>query len=412
MSATIGVPLRAQGAERAQTQVSGQSYNLAIGYLRAFVTMLVIAHHAVLPYHPFAPPPAASFTAEPRLWRVFPVSDSRRWEGFSWFTGFNDVFFMSLMFFLSGLFVWNSLQRKGSGAFVRDRFLRLGLPFVIGAGLIAPLAYYPAYLAASAHPSLLDFARQWISQRDWPSGPAWFLWLLLAFDCIAAGLFARSRKWGEAIGRLTANASSRPARLYWMLVAVSAAVYIPMSITFTPFAWAAFGPFTFQTSRLFHYAVYFLAGLGVGAWGIDRGLLARDGKLASRWWLWLLAALPAYLLLAAIVVAAMGAPGAMHRWETIGGGSFALSCAASGFAFLALFVRFAKKPRRIFDSLRDNAYGMYLVHYAFASWLPYALLRAPMSGLAKGSVATVGAVVLSWGFVALIRRIPAVERVT
>jgi hypothetical protein len=26
---------------------------------------------------------------------------------------------------------------------------------------------------------------------EWPSGPAWFLWLLLAFDVVAALVFAR-----------------------------------------------------------------------------------------------------------------------------------------------------------------------------------------------------------------------------
>src|SRR5215510_7107985 len=87
-------------------------FNFAIGYLRAFVTVLVLAHHAALAYHPFAPPPSASLNAEPRLWPAFPVVDSQRWMGFALFVGFNDIFFMSLMFLLSGLFVWNSLKRK------------------------------------------------------------------------------------------------------------------------------------------------------------------------------------------------------------------------------------------------------------------------------------------------------------
>lgn len=39
-------------------------YNVAIGYLRAFVTMLVVAHHAALAYHPFAPAPVASLIVQ------------------------------------------------------------------------------------------------------------------------------------------------------------------------------------------------------------------------------------------------------------------------------------------------------------------------------------------------------------
>lgn len=390
--------------------VKSVQYNVAIGYLRAFVTVLVVAHHAVLAYFQYAPPPS-SFTAEPRLWRAFPVVDSARWPGFTWFVGFNDVFFMSLMFFLSGLFVWNSLQRKGAAKFLRERVVRLGIPFLFAAALIAPVAYYPAYLQATQSPALAGYLRAWFSFRDWPAGPAWFIWLLLAFDCIAAALYRLNPRWGDSVGRLTSGAARRPFVFFALLVAVSAAVYIPMSLIFTPMSWAALGPFTFQTSRLLHYFVYFVAGIAVGMWGIDRGLLAPDGKLARRWWLWLIRSQLAYSVIVAIIIAAAVAPARMTLWMTVGGFAFALSCAASGLAFLALFVRFVKKPRRLFDSLRDNAYGIYVVHYAFVSWVQYALLPASMSGFAKGVTALVGALILSWGVVAALRRIPAVRRV-
>jgi hypothetical protein len=42
------------------------------------------------------------------------------------------------MFFLSGLFVWKSLERKGRARFLRDRVLRLGLPFIAAAAVVAP----------------------------------------------------------------------------------------------------------------------------------------------------------------------------------------------------------------------------------------------------------------------------------
>src|SRR5215472_15653114 len=75
-------------------------YNVPIGYLRAFVTLLVLAHHAVLGYVIFAPPPPASLIDQPRFWLAFPVVDTQRWGGFTSFVAFNDTFFMSLMFFI------------------------------------------------------------------------------------------------------------------------------------------------------------------------------------------------------------------------------------------------------------------------------------------------------------------------
>ena len=85
--------------------------------------------------------------------------------------------------------------------------------------------------------------------------------------------------------------------------------------------------------------------------------------------------------------------------------AFVLSCAASSFLFLALFVRFARKPNRVMDSLSANAFGIYLVHYACVSWLQLALLASPLSGAAKGTLVFTGAVLLSWGLSAAARRL-------
>jgi peptidoglycan/LPS O-acetylase OafA/YrhL len=408
LAPALAEPVR--GLEPESPSKSSNAFDNAIGSLRAIITLLVVAHHAVLAYQPFAPAPPASLTAQPRLWGAFPIVDSHKWPGFGLFTAFNDMFFMALMFFLSGLFVWGSLRRKGSGKFLRGRALRLGLPFAVAAAVVAPLAYYPAYLQTLQRgASGLGFWRQWLSLGNWPAGPAWFLWVLLAFDAVAAGLFLLAPSWGDRLGRLTAAAS--PIVFWVLLVAVSAAAYIPMVIAFNPFAWASFGPFFFQTSRIFHYLAYFLAGVAVGAYGLQRGLLAPDGTLARRWWLWSSAAVVVFGAALGVIIAALSAHPVTRGLEIAGDFAFVLSCATSGFAFLALFVRFARNRNRVFDSLRDNAYGIYLLHYAFVSWLQYALLQAPLSGLVKGVTVSLGALALSWGATAALRRSSAVARV-
>ncbi|MFL6463394.1 MAG: acyltransferase family protein [Bryobacteraceae bacterium] len=386
-------------------------YNFAAGYLRAFLTVLVLAHHAVLAYISFAPPPSRSLLTQPQWWLAFPVVDSHRWAGFDLLVGFNDVFFMSLMFFLSGLFVWNSLRRKGASAFLHDRALRLGVPFLVAVAVLAPLAYFPAYLMTGSGASLGAFGKQWLSLGHWPSGPAWFLSILLAFDCLAAALWAKFPHWGTSLGRALSRVWRTPWTSFLFLVAVSALAYIPMTLAFNPMSWTTFGPFTFQTSRLFHYAVYFLIAIVLGAVGLDRGLLARDGKLARRWTRWLTAAFLAFGLQVVVGLTALSAHTAIPMWTTLAGFTFVLSCAASSFACLALFARFAARRFCMFDSLRDNAYGIYLVHYAFVSWLQYALLKAALPTATKGLFVFLGALALSWATVAALRRIPAVARV-
>jgi len=61
-------------------------------------------------------------------------------------------------------------------------------PF-FAAGLLAPLGYYPVYLQLGGDTHFGSYARAWLALGKWPAGPAWFLWVLLVFDCVAALFF-------------------------------------------------------------------------------------------------------------------------------------------------------------------------------------------------------------------------------
>jgi|SRR5208337_4520590 len=412
----MGASAKAVLAQSLSAAESGRTsrarHNVALAYLRTFVVILVLAHHTSLAYFPKVPLTRTSLLVQPRLWKAFPILDSHRWTGFAIFAVFNDMFFMSLLFFLSGLFVWNSLERKGTRTFIRDRMLRLALPFIFAAAIVAPLANYPAYATRNADPSVAGFLRQWLSLGEWPSGPAWFIWVLLVFDCVAAALFVKSPKFGERLGKLSSNANRHPARFFGLLIGMSALVYIPMVIPLGADYWTAFGPFHFQTSRIVHYAVYFFMGVGVGAYGVERGLLAPDGMLARHWLRWTIAMPVAFIPVVAwgVSVAWLSRNVSPIVLGLIGGPVLPLSCAASCFGFLALFVRFANRRTRALDSLSDNEYGMYLIHYALVSWLAYAMLAAPLPAVAKFALVFAGVVALSWSTSAALRRIPGVAR--
>jgi len=388
------------------------AYNVALGYLRGFLVVLVMAHHSVIAYIDVTLPRSKSLGAAPYYWRAFPVVDHVHAAVFGLFTAFNDDFFMSLMFFVSGLFVWSSLRRKGAATFVRDRLLRLGIPFVFAAAIVAPLAYYPSYLLMGER-GISGFVHEWLSMGDWPTGPAWFVWLLLTFDLAIGMVFRMLPTFGKALGNLTQNARAHPARFFLLLVAASAVAYTPMVILFGPMSWTSVGPFQFQTARVFHYAIYLLAGVGVGAYGIDRGLLASNGLLARHWARWTTLALTIFVLSVAFFLILLAQLHAMPAaaWGAIGGVVFATTCATLSFAFLAMFVRFATRRFWIFDSLSDNEYGMYLIHYMFVSWLQFAILRFAMPALAKGAFVFLGTLLLSWGASAALRSIPRIRQI-
>ncbi|MBI2213858.1 MAG: acyltransferase [Acidobacteria bacterium] len=386
-------------------------WNAPFGHLRMFVTLMVVAHHAVLAYLPMSPPPATSL--DPGLyWAAFPIVDSAKWKGIELFVTFNDTFFMSLMFLISGLFVWPALRRKGTAAFLRDRALKLGVTFVVGAGLLAPLAYSATYAAIDAPQG--SFWSQWLSIGKWPAGPAWFLWVLLAFGCAAALVHALAPSRLEAFGRIAGRFGERPALFFVALVLVSSIGYLPMAAAFNPMEWFGAGPFFVQTSRVAHYAIYFIAGVALGAFGVNRGLLSTDGRLARRWPLWIATSLVLFAVAITTWVIILstipnGGPGLALR--SLGNFAFTLTCAATSLAFVAIALRFARRSNAIADSLGANAFGIYLVHYACTTWLQFALLDVPLSGAAKGSLVFLSAVVASWLVSALLGRIPVIGRI-
>jgi peptidoglycan/LPS O-acetylase OafA/YrhL len=380
-------------------------------YLRAFIVLLVLLHHSVLAY-------AVMWPAQPRAFDIFPapIVDPQRWTGFDALAVFNDTFFMALMFLLSGLFVWPSLERKGGARFLRDRFLRLGVPFAVAAGILMPLAYYPSYAVTGADPGFLAYARAWLSLGFWPSGPAWFIWLLLVFDVVAAGVYMLGHRWAaNTRAALHDGMYSPPAAFVALLLVVSALVYVPMELVFGADRWLTLGPFSFQSSRLLLYAIYFLVGLRIGAAGTENGFLARNAGLAQRWPIWVSAGLAAYALRLAIIITLILPVARAHQplpltVRLLSDLTVILCCGTISFAFIALFRRFAVAHHPVFDSLSASSYGMYLIHYPVVVWLQFALLAVAPGPVAKGAMVFVGSVGLSWGIVVVLRRVPVIAR--
>lgn len=363
--------------------------------------MIVLAFHSVLPYLAFLPPTPYPFDSAPYQWLAFPIVDSQRWFGFDLFCAWQDVGLMSLMFFLSGLFVPSSLANKGSWKFLSDRLMRIGLPMAFAIIFLAPLAYYAAFRTTAADPGVDAYWLAWQALPFWPCGPQWFLGQLLAFNILAAVTHRFVPGRDRRLVRLVAFTGGNPVRSMVALGTISALVYIPLMLVYSPFAWINIGPMAFQPSRLLHYLVYFVAGVAVGAHGLDRGLLDCDGELARQWMAWLAAAIAGFLLWAAPTSATLADWSCAPLVTKFAAGlGFAVACATSCLASLAISLRFAHWRASAFDSLSDNAYRIYLIHYVFAVWLQYALLSTGLVAIGKAAIAFGGTLIMSWSIAA------------
>lgn len=377
--------------------------NAALDRARTFITMLVLIHHSVIAY------------------TYYGHTDRQSFLGFDGVVLFNDSFFMSAMFFLSGLFVWPSLQRKGTGWFLRDRWWRLGLPFIICALILMPIAYYAVELRLHPNVSFTAFWWRTVTVGPWPSGPAWFVWVLLALDVLAAVVYRAAPACVEAIGRLSLASFARPGLFFWALLIGSIIVYVPAVLHFGASRWFAAGPVAIQASRILLYLLYFFAGVGIGAVPFDKGLLAGDGGLARRWPVWLAATIATYSCIIALIYIKHGVlPDVTHQplwWEIAYALAFVSYSAAQTFNVLALFLRFSNDGSSILDPLRDSAYGIYLIHYVPVLWLQYALYDISLSpvmqvsAIIKAVIVFVLTLATSWAATAALRKIPGATRV-
>ncbi|MFM8932330.1 MAG: acyltransferase family protein, partial [Gemmataceae bacterium] len=227
----------------------------SIDQLRASITVVVVGFHAALGYVTFL---VSTYQDTSGSIPVAPVVDEVRWAGFDLFFAFNDTFFMALMFFISGLFVVPSLERKGVTFFCKDRAWRLGAPFLLGVLFLSPVAYYPHSILTGSDLGYFAFWRDMILIGPWSPGPLWFIWMLLAFNLLVPPV-CRVIQWlgfgGLNNGGLERGVRRDPFFFFLVMIILSIVSYMPVFGLFGPLYWVTSGPIAnFQVSRVFLYS--------------------------------------------------------------------------------------------------------------------------------------------------------------
>jgi hypothetical protein len=302
--------------------------------------------------------------------------------------------------------VWPTLRSRGVGTFLRDRLLRLGLPFLVGAAVVMPLAYYPSWLAAGQRPGYLGYWLDFL-KNGWSPGPLWFIWLLLFFDVIAALIFLLLRKRN---GGFVARSGWKA---FLILFVVCFFAYVPLLTRFGFGTWIPFffPPLYFQLPRILLYLTWFFAGVLIGSNGIRSGFMAEGSAFARHWPLWIGACVVAYNLLWFVPGGIESAHGSKELRDLSSVIFWVLSCCASCFGFLALFRGVLTARSKWMDSVTRAAYIMYMVHYAFVTWTQYLLLGVTIFAGIKFAITFVVVAGASWVTARLLLKVPVLRSV-
>ncbi|MDO3383333.1 acyltransferase family protein [Gilvimarinus algae] len=144
--------------------------------LRAIVMIVGVFFHAALAY-------------SPQLHPVWMSADTVNSPLVDWVASFLHVFRMPLFFVVAGFFGALLVRQRGVGAMLKNRALRVLLPFVIFwplvmAAIIAPMMW--AVHNVENLPPLLEFIQSMMANPDAPQSPPstvhlWFLYYLAFF---------------------------------------------------------------------------------------------------------------------------------------------------------------------------------------------------------------------------------------
>jgi glucan biosynthesis protein C len=355
--------------------------------LRALVIVLVVVLHASITYMAYPP----------EWWYVLDPDKS------IWFTALVlvvDVPNMPALFFVAGYFALPSLMRRGPGGFLREKVVRLAIPWLLGVVFLAPLATYMIYVSRDMP---MDYLRFWTTDFWGPlyqQAVYWFLGVLFAQFLVLTWVYLASTRLQASTPRV-----EKPrARLFVAFIALTAAGSILFSPSFGLDDWLPLGwLFVVQPARIAFYVGYFVLGI----YAERRGWFSATGfrpELGPWGWGCVLAGL-AYL-----GVRMSGLPVTVPE-RAVAAILFSTFCLAALIAGVGFFQRWADGAGRAWRTLVANSFGIYYVHPLILYPAAFLLVGLPVAAIVKVTILVLVTLAGSLLVSALVlRRLPGLRR--
>jgi hypothetical protein len=185
---------------------------LYIDNMRLLFTVLVILHHVSLTYG-----------AHSGWYYYESTGDTFTNLVLTLLMALNRTWVLGCFFMITGYFTPGACDRKGTLAFLKDRFIRLGIPLAIFAFLIRPSIVYVMNKGALA--AQYSFWENIFFLKNVAPGPAWFLEVLLVFSVMYA-LWRHWRKRSDASGDKGASFPEDRAIMIFILILAAATFVI------------------------------------------------------------------------------------------------------------------------------------------------------------------------------------------
>jgi glucans biosynthesis protein C len=323
--------------------------------------------------------------------------------------GIGIAYGMGFFFLLAGYFTPRSYDRKGGTAFVRDRLIRLGLPWLVYALLLEPLVIY---IAQGLPGSFWSFYPVYLHRvGSIADGPIWFVELLLFFSILYAAWRALARWRPRAVSWTGALPGS------WTILGFILALGLGSFVV--RIWWPQYyqpDPLNLPLGYLLQYVCFFVLGIVAyrGNW-----LFKLTPRMGRKWALIALLVTPPFFGVLLIYVFGGGIAGGNAGVE-LGGGfhwlsltwtlweSFVIVGVCLG--ALVLFRERLNHQGRLARSLSKSVYTVYLIHPVVLVGFAYVFSEVTLYRLLKWAIAILVTLPLCFLISGLIRKIPLVNR--
>jgi glucan biosynthesis protein C len=360
--------------------------------LRAFVVVLVVVLHGSLIYMDYAPP----------WWYVVnPVHSVFFTEAVFAI----DVPIMMMMFFVSAYFVLPTAQKRSQAAFLRDKFLRIGLPWIVGVFALTPPVAYMAYYSRKVPEKLGRFWTHdfWITSYE--QSVYWFLGVLLLFFIVFSVVY-RSSVWIRSSSPRAAPPSVFMLGGFWAVMTL--AMFLLLSKWSLDDWYHGWYILVIQPARTPLYVGYFI--LGIIAYRDQ--WFAFDGY-KPRLALWALLWAASGMIYVSSRMQYLHMDGfSAPLLNAINAALFNTFCLSSLIASLSFFQRFIHGTSPLQRGLAASSYGIYYVHSMILYPLAYFFVGIALPLYVKAFTVIALTVLLSWTVSALVlRKLPGLRRV-
>lgn len=355
--------------------------------LRAVVILLVVVLHASITY--MAYPPGWWYVLDPDKSLLFTSV-----------VLLIDVPLMPILFFVAGYFALPSLERRGPSGFIREKIVRLAIPWVVGVVFLAPLATYMNYVSRHVPTGYLEF---WTTDFWGPmfqQSVYWFLGVLFAEFVVLVWVYAASPRLRASTPRVE---PPRP-RLLVAFIALTAAGSILFSPSYGLDDWLPMWILVVvQPARIAFYVGYF----ALGIYAERRGWFSVAGfrpDLGPWGWGCVLAGI-AYLAfrLAGPLATVPGRAAAAVLFSTF--------CLTALIAGIGIFQRNVDGAGPAWRTFAANSMGIYYVHPLILYPLAYVFLDVPAASLVKAPILVLVTVAGALTVSALVlKRLPGTRR--